>query len=592
MKKKNKHKQNSLIKSFKIISKSVREYKKPSLITPLFIAGEVVMEVTIPFIMAIMIDEMYGDVINPIYVYGTIMILMALMSLTFGFLAGKSAATASTGFAKNLRKDLFNKVQDFSFAEIDKFSTSSLITRLTTDVTNVQNAYQMLIRVAVRAPLMGTFAFIMTFTVSWKLALIYVAVIPVLALGLILIMKNVIPIFKRIFKKYDKLNNTVQENIAAIRVVKSFVREEHEKKNFKIIAEDVKDDFTKVEKTIALSNPLMMFSIYISMLLIAYFGSRLIILSGGTELTAGGLTSLVTYTMYILMTVMMISMIFVMLTMSLESVNRIVEVLETDSTLPQNETGSKDIPDASIEFRNVCFKYSKEADKFAIENINLKIASGETIGILGGTGSSKSTLVQLIPRLYDVTEGEVLVGGKNVKAYNLKALRDEVSIVLQKNVLFSGTIKENLRWGNPNATDEEMIEACKMASADEFIQQLPDKYDTFIERGGTNVSGGQKQRLCIARSILKKPKILIFDDSTSAVDTKTDSKIRASLIEKIPNTTIIIIAQRIHSVEKADHIVLMDNGRILAMGSHEELMANSEEYRETYDSQTKSKGGN
>jgi ATP-binding cassette subfamily B protein len=577
--------------NYKAILGSVREYKKPSIQAPLFIAFEALLETFIPFIMAEMIDNMTGSTMGPILKYGLVLVFLALSSLLFGVLSGKAGARAATGFAKNLRHDLFDKVQDFSFAEIDKFSTSSLVTRLTTDVTNVQNAYSMLIRIAIRTPLVMIFAFIMSTTISWRLAIIFIIIIPILAVGFFLIIRKVLPVFRRIFKKYDKLNSTVQENVSGIRVVKSFVREDYEKNKFHIAADDLRHDFTKVERTIALTNPLMMFAVYVSIILISYLGATTIINSVETVLSIGELSSLITYSTQILMSVMMLSMVFVMISMSLESINRISEVLTTDSSLSKNDDGIKDIKDGSISFKDVCFEYKKGSNKYALKDISLDIKSGSTIGILGSTGSAKTTLIQLIPRLYDTSVGNVFVGGKNVNDYNLESLRDNVAVVLQKNVLFSGTVKENLRWGNKNATDEELVEVCKLACADEFIQQMPDKYDTHIERGGSNVSGGQKQRLCIARAILKKPKIIIFDDSTSAVDTKTDALIREAMNMKIPNTTKIIISQRLNSVEEADNIFVMAHGQIQDSGTHLELMAKSRDYKETYIAQTSGKGG-
>lgn len=578
-------------KSFKVLMRSIREYKKYSILTPSLVVIEVVFEVLIPLIMAQMIDQMTGNTMEPIYKFGTILILMAFSSLFAGMFAGKFGAIASTGFAKNLRKDIFYRIQDYSFTELDEFSTSSLVTRLTTDVTNVQNSYQMVIRIAIRTPLMMIFAFIMSFTISWELGLIFVVVIPLLGGGLALILTRVVPLFRRIFRKYDDLNNSVQENVSGIRVVKSFVRDEYEINKFDKAATEVKKDFVSAEKIIALNNPLMMFSMYVVTLLVSYFGARMIINSSGLALTTGELSSLITYSTQILMSVMMFSMVFVMIAISTESFNRIAEVLTTNSTLDPNVEGDKNVENGSVEFKNVCFSYSKEAKKYALENINLRIESGETIGVLGVTGSSKSTLVQLIPRLYDVSKGEVLVGNKNVKEYDLKSLRDEVAVVLQKNVLFSGTIAENIRWGKKDASIDEVKEVARLACADEFIEQMPDKYDTHIERGGTNVSGGQKQRLCIARALIKKPKVIIFDDSTSAVDTKTDAKIREAMAMMIPDTTKIIIAQRVDSIKDADRIIVMDNGRVGAFDTHENLLKNNKAYKEVFESQTKSAGG-
>lgn len=569
--------------------KSVRQYKKESLLAPVFVAAEVILECLIPLVMASLIDEMTGESMTPILKYGLALVIMAVLSLIFGVLSGKTAATASCGFAKNLRRDLYFKVQDFSFADIDRFSTSSLVTRLTTDVTNVQNAYQMIIRVAVRTPLMMIFSVVMSMTISTKMSIIFLVMIPVLGIALLSITIGVHPIFKRIFKKYDALNNSVQENVSGIRVVKSFVREEYEKKKFGKTSEDVKKDFIRAEKILALNNPIMMFCIYLAMLLVSFFGAKIIVNSAATELTTGQLSSLINYSVQILSSMMMLSMVFVMTSMATESANRITEVLTHESLLTSPENGETYVADGSVVFDHVSFKYSKSSKKTALSDINISIPSGKTVGIIGGTGSSKTSLIQLISRLYDTSEGRVLVGGKDVREYDLNALRNEVAVVLQKNILFSGTIKENLRWGNKTADDKELIHACKLAQADEFIQQLPDKYDTYIEQGGTNVSGGQKQRLCIARALLKKPKILILDDSTSAVDTKTDAMIRKAFKEEIPNTTKIIIAQRVSSVEDADFILVMDEGRIAEQGTHDQLLKLNGIYREVYDSQTKSK---
>ena len=585
----------------KTLLKSVREYKKPALITPLFMVLEAVCECMIPYMMTKMLATgADGSVpMRQILTYGGIMLVLAVLSLTGGVMGGKYAAIASCGFAKNLRKDLFYSVQDFSFKDVDKFSTSSLVTRLTTDVSNVQMAFQMCLRIVIRVPLMFIFAIAMGMTISVKLALLYVVILPFLAAALIIVMKKAMPLFRRIFKKYDALNNSVQENVGGIRVVKSFVREDYEKKKFDKAAGEVRNDFTKAEKIIALNSPVMMLAMYTASLLITFFGAKMVIENGSVSangdvvygtFTPANLSAIITYGVQMLSSLMMAAMIMVMFTMSMESMKRIAEVLECKSDLVSPENGLKEVKDGSIVFDNVNFKYSKDAEKFALSDINLTIASGETVGILGGTGSSKTSLIQLIPRLYDVTEGSVKVGGADVRDYDLDVLRKEVSIVLQKNVLFSGTITENLRWGNPDATDEELVEACRAAQADEFISSFPDKYDTYIEQGGSNVSGGQKQRLCIARALLRKPKILILDDSTSAVDTKTDALIRAAFLKQIPGTTKIIIAQRVASVESADKILVMDGGRIVACGNHEELMKTSEIYREVYESQTRGKG--
>lgn len=576
----------------KTLAKSVRQFKKESLLTPFYVTVEVILECLIPFFMANLIDEMTGNSLMPIIKYGVILVLMAALSLFFGFLSGKVGATASCGFAKNLREDLYFKIQDFSFSDVDKFSSSSLVTRMTTDVANVQNAYQMIIRIAVRTPLMLIFSMIMSFSINWKIALIFLAILPVLAIALFVILFIAVPFFNRIFKKYDALNSSVQENVAGIRVVKSFVREDYEKQKFDVSADDVKKDFTKAERILALNTPIMMFCIYLAMLLVSFFGAKLIITSTGTSLTTGELSSLINYGVQILSSMMMLSMVLVMVSMANESSRRIAEVLEQKPTLTSDDNADTEIIDGSISFENVSFRYSEKAEKNALENINLTIESGQTIGIMGGTGSSKSSLIQLIPRLYDTSNGTVFVGGKNVKDYNLEALRNEVAVVLQKNILFSGTIKENLRWGNLNATDEELEHACKLAQADEFIQQLPKKYETYIEQGGTNVSGGQKQRLCIARALLKKPKILILDDSTSAVDTKTDALIRNAFLKEIPNTTKIIIAQRASSVEQADNIFIMESGKIAESGTHKQLMAQKGIYSDIYSAQNNSKGGN
>ncbi|MFR3212529.1 ABC transporter ATP-binding protein [Anaerotignum sp.] len=571
--------------------RSVREYKTSSLLAPLFVTCEVILEVIIPMLMANLID--FGiEAGNMQYILkmGLALIICCIVSLTFGALSGKYAAVASAGFAKNLREDMYNKVQEYSFSNIDKFSTASIVTRLTTDITNIQNAYMMSIRVAVRCPIMLIFALFMALQINSHLAPIFVIAIPILAVGLVIIISNAKRIFERVFRIYDKLNNVVQENLHGIRVVKSFVREDHETEKFCSVSKEIYQDFSKAEKILAFNAPLMQFCAYGCMLLISWLGAKLIVASGNNPavgMTTGDLTSMFSYTMQILMSLMMFSMVFVMITISYASMERAEEILDEKSDLHNPENPVYEVKDGSIEFDHVNFAYGKNADKLCLDNVNLKIPSGATVGIIGGTGSSKSTLVQLIPRLYDATEGAVKVGGRDVREYDIESLREEVAMVLQKNVLFSGTIKDNLRWGKEDATDEEMRHVCQLAQADEFIQTFPDGYDTYIEQGGTNVSGGQKQRLCIARALLKKPKILILDDSTSAVDTKTDALIRMAFRKEIPNTTKIIIAQRISSVEDADLILVLDDGKINGMGTHEELLAHNEIYREVYESQQK-----
>ena len=574
------------------ITKSVREYKKYAVAPPILVSLEVVMECIIPFMIARLVNEIKGGCeLSVILKCGGALLIMALLSLMFGAFAGSTCATASCGLAKNLRKDMFHNIQEYSFENIDKFLTSSLVTRLTTDITNVQNAYMMIIRSAIRAPLMVIFAFFMACLMGGKMAWIFLFVVPFLIAGLALIIYKTLPLFQKVFKKYDNLNSSVQENIKAIRVVKSFVREEYEQKKFDVAAEDVCADFTKAERILALNNPLMQFCLYVVMIFILSFGSYTIITTRGLELDVGQLSSLLSYGFMMLNSLMILSMIFVMTAMAMESAKRISEILAEKSTLTNPENPVYEVADGSIVFDNVSFKYSMKAERMALSNINLRIRSGETIGIIGGTGSSKSSLIQLISRLYDATEGAVRVGGVDVREYDLETLRNQVAVVLQKNVLFSGTIKENLRWGNKEATDEELVQACKLACADEFISLFPDGYDTYIEQGGANVSGGQKQRLCIARALLKKPKILILDDSTSAVDTRTDARIRKAMREYIPETTKIIIAQRTASVEDADRIIVMEGGRIHAVGNHAELMAGNDIYREIYTSQNKA-GGN
>lgn len=570
---------------------SIREYKKDALLAPAFVTVEAVLEIVIPTLMAYLID--YGinkNNMSFILEVGLALVLCAGISLLFGVLAGKKAATASAGFAKNLRHDMYYNVQKFSFFNIDKFSTASIVTRLTTDITNVQNAFMMVIRMAIRAPIIMICALIMAFRVSHNISVIFLVIIPVLGFGLFFIAAYVHPIFERVFKTYDKLNGVVQENLHGIRVVKSFTREEHEETKFQQISKKIFADFSKAEGILAFNMPLMQICVYAAMILISWLSAQAIVSSGNNPavgLTTGDLTSLITYTMQILMSLMMLSMVFVMIIISRASAERIVEVLSEQSSLHNCENPVMEVKDGSVTFEDVNFSYSRKAEKPVLCKVNLNIKSGETIGIIGGTGSSKSSLVQLIPRLYDVTSGHVTVGGVDVRNYDIKTLRNQVAMVLQKNTLFSGTIKDNLRWGNKEATDEQIVKACKLAQADGFINEFPDKYDTYIDQGGTNVSGGQKQRLCIARALLKKPKILILDDSTSAVDTKTDALIRSAFKEEIPDTTKFIIAQRISSVQDADKIIVLDDGQVTAFGSHEELLKTSDIYREVYESQGK-----
>ncbi len=569
----------------KRLLKSVREFKKDALLTPFFVVLEVVMEVVIPAVMALLIDRgIDAHDMGEIWKYGIILIACAALALIFGAAAGTYAARASTGFARNLRHDMYYAVQDYSFANIDKFSTGSIVTRLTTDVTNVQNSFQMCTRIAVRCPVMLVFALVMAFQINSELALIFLGVLPVLAIGLGLLMKFVGPIFERVFKTYDRMNTVVQENVRGIRVVKAYVREEHETEKFKGVSGLLYKQFSKAQKTMAGVAPLMQFCMYTCMLLISWFGARLIV---GGSMTTGELTSLFSYAMQILMSLMMVAMVFVMITMSKASAERIVEILEEQPDLHNPGNPVTEVKNGDIDFDNVNFSYKGDEHKLALRNVDLHIKAGQTIGILGGTGAAKSTLVQLIPRLYYVTTGSVKVGGVDVRDYDIEALREQVAMVLQKNVLFSGTIKENLRWGNENASDEELERVCKLAQADEFIQQMPKKYDTYIEQGGTNVSGGQKQRLCIARALLKKPKVLILDDSTSAVDTRTDALIRKAFAEEIPNTTKLIIAQRVSSVQEADQIIILDGGAVQAVGTHEELLASNPIYQEIYNQQTR-----
>lgn len=571
----------------KTLAKSIREYKLPSILTLIFIMGEVIIEVLIPFITADLVNRIKAQApINDVIKTGAILVAMALVSLACGGIAALTCAKAATGFAKNLRRDMFSKIQSFSFSNIDKFSSTSLVTRLTTDINNVQMSYMMVIRTAVRSPMMFIFSIIMAYTMGGALATTFVVVVPVLIFGLFGVARKAMPAFRRVFKKYDKLNESIEENVRGMRVVKGFSRENFEKDKFNFASNDICNDFTKAERIVALNSPIMQFCMYFNTVGILFIGSYLVITTGGMQVDVGQISAMLTYGVQILMSLMMLSMIYVMITISLESMKRICEVLNEEPNLTNPENAVTTVNDGSISFNNVSFKYNKDAKRFALENINLDIESGMTVGIIGGTGSSKSSLVQLIPRLYDVTEGSVSVGGIDVRNYDIKTLRDSVAMVLQKNQLFSGTIKENLRWGNENATDEEMIEACKLSQADEFIQSFPEGYDTYIEQGGTNVSGGQKQRLCIARALLKKPKILILDDSTSAVDTKTDAFIRQGFKKYIPDTTKIIIAQRVTSVQDADLIIVMDNGHIENIGKHDDLLINSEIYREVYEQQT------
>lgn len=571
----------------KRLAKCVREFKKPTVLTLIFIIGEAVIECIIPFVTTQMVNRIQaGAGISEILKIGGVLILLAVLSLCCGGLAGFTCAKASSGFAKNLRTDLFEKVQTYSFANIDKFSSSSLVTRLTTDVTNVQMAFMMIIRIAIRAPLMFIFSIIMAYIMGGALATSFVVIIPILAVGLYLISRKAMPAFRSVFRKYDRLNESIEENVRGMRVVKGFAREDYEKKKFGTAAENIRADFTKAERIVALNTPLMQICMNFNMVFVLLIGSKLIITNHGTTIQVGQISGMLTYGMQILMSLMMVAMIYVMLTMSAESAKRIYEVLNEEPTLCQPENPVMTVPDGSVDFDNVSFKYSQTAENFALSDINLHIRSGMTVGVLGGTGSSKSTLVQLIPRLYDVTEGSVRVGGTDVRDYDIETLRGAVAMVLQKNLLFSGTIKENLRWGSENATDKELVEACRLAQADDFVRSFPDGYDTKIEQGGTNVSGGQKQRLCIARALLKKPKILILDDSTSAVDTKTDAFIRMGFAKYIPDTTKIIIAQRVSSVQDADLIIVMNGGRIDAMGTHAELLENSPIYREVYEQQT------
>ncbi len=565
----------------------IREYKKATVLTLIFIIGEALIESVIPFITSSLVNKVQaGEPISVILKIGGLLIFMAVLSLCCGGIAGYTSAKASAGFAKNLRHDLFYKVQGYSFSNIDKFSSSSLVTRMTTDVNNVQLAYMMIIRIAVRAPLLLIFSIVMAYVMGGALATSFVVIIPVLLFGLIIIGKKAMPAFRSVFKKYDRLNESIEENVRGMRVVKGFSREEYEKKKFGTAAENIRKDFTFAERIVAFNMPLMQACVYFNLVFVLLVGAKLIIESGGVTTNVGEITAMLTYGFQILVQLMMLSMIYVMITMSAESMKRIVEVLEEKPSISNPENAVTSVSDGSVDFEDVSFKYSEKGKKYALSKINLHIKSGMTVGIIGGTGSSKSSLVQLIPRLYDVSCGSVKVGGVDVRNYDIESLRNAVAVVLQKNTLFSGTIKENLRWGNENATDEQITEACKLAQADDFVESFPDKYDTYIEQGGTNVSGGQKQRLCIARALLKNPKILILDDSTSAVDTKTDMLIRAGLKSFIPDTTKIIIAQRISSVEEADMIVVMDNGSISDVGTHSELLARSEIYREVYEQQT------
>lgn len=569
----------------KILMKSIRQYKKPSLLAPGFVVLEVIMEVLIPMIMALIIDV---GMVNSDMIYilkvGIVLIVMAVMSLAFGAISGKYAAEASAGFAGNLRKDMFYKIQNFSFGNIDKFSTASLVTRLTTDVTNVQNAYQMIVRVLVRGPVMLVFALVMALQINVRLSMVFLIMIPILGGGLACLAWKAHPYFEKVFNRYDDLNSVVQENLIAIRLVKAYVREDYENKKFKGISADVFAQFRFAEKIVAFNSPLMQFCMYTSILVISWMGAKLIV---GGSMTTGQLMSMIVYATQILSSLMMLSMVFVMIIMAEASTRRIVEVLREESSLKNNEKAIKVVKNGEIEFNQVDFSYVDDKNKLALKGLNIKINQGETVGIIGATGSAKTSLVQLIPRLYDVASGSVKVGGVDVRDYDLETLRNQVAVVLQKNILFSGTIRDNLKWGNPNATEEEIIHACKLSQADEFIEKFPQKYDSILDQGGTNVSGGQKQRLCIARALLKKPKILILDDSTSAVDTKTDALIRKAFCEEIPDTTKIIIAQRISSIEDADKVIVLDQGQVSAIGSPQELLENNHIYQEVYDSQKK-----
>ena len=577
-----------MLNIIKTLTRSIREFKKETILAPVLVTVEVVMECLIPLYMVTMLERIQQDnSIENILFWGGILLVMALVSLVFGMLAGRYAAKASAGFSRNLRTDIYASIQGFSFANIDKFSPSSLVTRMTTDVTNIQNAFMMIIRIAVRSPIMLVVSVVMAFTINWKIALVFLALVPVLGVGLFLIFRKVDPIFAKVFKKYDAMNESIQENIKGIRVVKSYVREDYEIKKFGKTAQDVRADFQRGEMIMALNSPLMQFAIWTAISIVCIFGSQLIVQSSGAELNEASLSSLIAYGAQIMSALMTLSMVMVMISIATSSSERVAEVLSEKSTLTNPENPVYEVPDGSVEFRDVSFKYSAKAERFALQDVNLTIKPGQTVGILGGTGSSKTSLVNLIPRLYDVSEGEVLVGGIDVRDYDLESLRNQVSVVLQKNVLFSGTIKENLRWGNPDATDEELVEACKRAQAHEFVSSFPDGYDTYIEQGGTNVSGGQKQRLCIARALLKKPKILILDDSTSAVDTKTDALIRQAFREELPDVTKFIIAQRVSSVEDADLIVIMDGGKVVATGTHEQLLAGNKIYQEVYYSQNR-----
>lgn len=570
------------------LAQCIREYKLPSILTLIFIVAEVIIECFIPFMTADLVNQIKAGVeMSEVLRQGGILAVLAILSLCCGAIAGYTCARASAGFAKNLRHDIFAKIQSYTFENIDKFSSSSLVTRLTTDVNNVQMSYMMIIRTAIRSPLMFVFAITMAYIMGGSLATTFVVVVPVLGIGLLTVAKKAMPAFRRVFKKYDRLNESIEENVRAMRVVKGFSREEYEKKKFSAASEDICGDFTKAERIVAFNMPLMQVCLYFNMIFVLWVGSKLTITSQGTLIDVGQISAMLTYGVQILMSLMMLSMIYVMLTMSTESAKRICELLDETSALTNPENPVMSVENGDIDFDGVSFKYSKKAQKYALADVDLHIKSGMTVGIIGGTGSSKSTLVQLITRLYDVTEGAVSVGGVNVKDYDITVLRDSVAMVLQKNLLFSGTIKENLRWGNANATDEEIIEACKIAQADDFVRSFPDGYDTYIEQGGTNVSGGQKQRLCIARALLKKPKILILDDSTSAVDTKTDALIQRGFKNYIPETTKIIIAQRISSVQDADLIIVMDNGKICGLGTHSQLLQSNEIYREVYEQQIK-----